>query len=209
MLFLTLLAFFLAALTTAVPTSPLVSRQDDPEIPSIQDQEFISIVLNAHWYWRRIHCAQDLQWSESLAVLARNDIKKCTHGVQHVRPTPLLPSPHPPSLFPYSPVFISSPAIDANQRSSFQDRAGSNLSGVSPPPRTRAEWLDFARTSIHGWHEEETMYDYVAHAGKGGYGNILHFTQLVWRDSSSIGCALADCEGVEGVEFPGRVYCCE
>jgi uncharacterized protein YkwD len=76
----------LAAAVMAVPKSGLTARDaiDSPEIPNSEDKELISTVLNAHWYWRRIHCAQDLQWNHTLAEMARNDIRTCTHNLEHM-----------------------------------------------------------------------------------------------------------------------------
>ena len=76
----------LAAAVLAVPKSDLIARDaiDSPEIPNSEDKELISTVLNAHWYWRRIHCAQDLQWNNTLAEMARNDIRTCTHNLEHM-----------------------------------------------------------------------------------------------------------------------------
>ncbi|KAF2686760.1 PR-1-like protein [Lentithecium fluviatile CBS 122367] len=163
--FLTLAA---ANIAVAAPTNEIQARgsREDPELPHIEDNDFISTVLDAHWYWRRVHCAQDLQWDPALALEAFKSVNACTEKVQH-------------------------------------DRAGSNLSGVSPSPENREIWLNFARTAIHGWHEEETKYPY----GSAGYEDTWgHFTQMVWRDSSRLGCALSKCDDFTK-KFPGRIYC--
>ncbi|OAG09333.1 PR-1-like protein [Paraphaeosphaeria sporulosa] len=161
----------LAAAALAAPNHALAARdaRDSSEIPGIEDQKFISTVLNAHWYWRRIHCAQDLQWNVTLAAMAQKDIRTCTKDVEHMR-------------------------------------AGSNLSGQGPSPKKYDEWVEWARVMVHGWHEEETFWDYSARMAKGKH-QVYHFTQLVWRDSSQLGCALTDCSDVEGARFPGRIYC--
>ncbi|KAF1967850.1 PR-1-like protein [Bimuria novae-zelandiae CBS 107.79] len=161
----------LVAAVLALPKHALGSRdaRDNPDIPNSHDQDFISTVLNAHWYWRRVHCAQDLQWNHTLAELARNDVRTCTRSMEHMR-------------------------------------GGSNLSGSSPPPNKRQGWLKIARDFIHGWHEEESFYDYTGRKSKNDR-QIFHFTQLVWRDSSQLGCAITDCSDVEGATFPARLYC--
>ncbi|KAJ4305933.1 hypothetical protein N0V90_001466 [Kalmusia sp. IMI 367209] len=153
----------LAAAALAAPSPDLVARdsRDSPEIPGVDDKDFISTVLNAHWYWRRIHCAQDLQWNSTLAKMAQDD-----------------------------------------------HRAGSNLSGVGPSPSKRKDWIEMARTMVHGWHEEEAHYDYAKRDTKDGW-EIWHFTQLVWRDSSQLGCAVTDCTDTDDITFPGRLYCCK
>jgi uncharacterized protein YkwD len=75
----------LAAAVLAAPKSALVARaRDSPELPGIDDEKFISTVLNAHWYWRRVHCAQDLQWNATLAAMALKDIRTCTKDLEHM-----------------------------------------------------------------------------------------------------------------------------
>jgi hypothetical protein len=65
-----------------------------------------------------------------------------------------------------------------------------------------------ARGMVHGWHEEETFYDYSTRQSKNSR-QILHFSQLVWRDSSQLGCALVDCSDDSNANFPARIYCCK
>ncbi|KAF2005665.1 hypothetical protein P154DRAFT_559818 [Amniculicola lignicola CBS 123094] len=125
-----------AAAPAAAPAAVQVLRRD--ELPSFEDQRFISTVMNAHWYWRKIHCAQDLN----------------------------------------------------------------NLSAVVPAPGKYEDWLEFARTAIHGWHEEEPKYPYDNPHYEDAWG---HFTQMVWRDTSRMGCALAHCD--DTIFVPGRIYC--
>jgi uncharacterized protein YkwD len=75
----------LAAAVLAAPKSTRVARaRDSPELPGIGDEKFISTVLNAHWYWRRIHCAQDLQWNATLAAMALKDIRTCSKDLEHM-----------------------------------------------------------------------------------------------------------------------------
>lgn len=75
---------------------------------------------------------------------------------------------------------------------------------MTPAPGSYDEWIEFARTATHGWHEEETKYPYDNPHFEDAWG---HFTQMVWRNSSSIGCAVGHCS--DQVEFPGRFYCCK
>lgn len=56
----------------------------DDAAPHQDDPNFISAVMRAHWYWRRLHCAQDLVWDTKLADAARADIEECTHDPEHV-----------------------------------------------------------------------------------------------------------------------------
>ncbi|KAH7132239.1 CAP domain-containing protein [Dendryphion nanum] len=158
-----LLAILAAGFTFAAPSQ--LEVRDDPDVPKHTDAEFIKIIMDAHWYWRRIHCAQDLKWDPELAEAAFKSVNACTNMPQH-------------------------------------DRAGSNLSSARPSPNKREGWLEFARTVVHGWHEEELKYPYDNPHWHAAWG---HFTQLVWRDTSRIGCALSHCP--DDRPWPARVYC--
>lgn len=85
-------------------------------------------------------------------------------------------------------------------------RSGSNLSSVSGVADDM-DWIEFARTASHGWHEEEIKYPYKEPHFTKAWG---HFSQMVWRDSSRIGCAVGHCQdkGPDKVNWPGRFYCC-
>lgn len=84
-------------------------------------------------------------------------------------------------------------------------RSGSNLSSQRPAPTKYEDWIEFARTVCHGWHEEETKYPYNNPYYDDAWG---HFTQMVWRNSTRIGCAVGNCNPNE-VQWPARVYCCK
>jgi hypothetical protein len=65
-------------------------------------------------------------------------------------------------------------------------RSGSNLSSQGPAPSNYDEWIEFARTATHGWHDEERLYPY----------DNPHFEEAVGHCGPD-------------VEFPGRFYCCK
>jgi hypothetical protein len=48
-----------------------------------------------------------------------------------------------------------------------------------------------------------TSYDFLT---PGWNGNAGHFTQVVWKGSTSVGCGAADCTGYHGV-LPSYVVC--
>ena len=200
---------FLAMTTIAAPTSNnalLQIRDSSSIVPSQSDPNFIDAVMRAHWYWRRWHCAQDMTWDSSLADAAQADVNKCDKDATHVSPFLSFPNPvHPPfpqyHLLP-QPLTHSSPT---HHLQTPQYRAGSNLDSMGPAPSSYNDWIEFARTGSHGWHDEERLYPYDNPHYDNSWG---HFTQMVWRDTSRIGCAMADCSG-EGVGFPGRLYCCK
>jgi uncharacterized protein YkwD len=76
----------LAAATAVAALAHGVKPRDlvDDAAPRQDDPNFISAVMRAHWYWRRLHCAQDLVWDTELADAARADIEECPHDPEHV-----------------------------------------------------------------------------------------------------------------------------
>lgn len=71
------------AMVLAAPAHDVMPRGDSG-VPDQNDPNFISAVMRAHWYWRRLHCAQDLVWDTELADAARKDIEECTKNPEHV-----------------------------------------------------------------------------------------------------------------------------
>jgi hypothetical protein len=74
-----------AAAAVAAPAHG-VKRRDlvDDAAPHQDDPNFVSAVMRAHWYWRHLHCAQELVWDPELANEARADIEECPHDPEHV-----------------------------------------------------------------------------------------------------------------------------
>lgn len=62
-----------------------------------------------------------------------------------------------------------------------------------------------ATDAITAWADEVLVYDYPSNGCAGVCG---HYTQLVWRDTTRIGCAFADCDAVGGIDFAGRLWFC-
>ena len=83
-IFASLLA--LTAVTAVDDTSYLGFVRDlaADDAPHQDDPNLISAVMRAHWYWRRLHCAQDLVWDTELANAARADISECPKDPEHV-----------------------------------------------------------------------------------------------------------------------------
>ena len=86
----------------------------------------------------------------------------------------------------------------------LQMRAGSNLSSRSPAHSSYDDWVEFARGATHGWHDEEKIYPYDNPHYDASWG---HFSQMVWRNSTKLGCAAGRCS--DNVEYPARFYCCK
>ena len=75
---------------------------------------------------------------------------------------------------------------------------GENLYvSTSPNPGTRA---------VEAWAEEISDYDYESNTCTGVCG---HYTQIVWRESTRVGCGFADCSTLTGASFgSGRLWVC-
>lgn len=79
------LAALLTAIAVAAPANDVKPRAlYNNDAPHPDDPNFISAVMRAHWYWRRLHCAQDLVWDPALADAAYRDIAECTYMPGHV-----------------------------------------------------------------------------------------------------------------------------
>lgn len=83
--FLATLAALLTATAVAAPANDVKPRNlYSYDAPPPDDDNFIDAVMRAHWYWRNVHCAQNLVWGQDLADAAYRDISTCTARPQHV-----------------------------------------------------------------------------------------------------------------------------
>jgi len=79
---------------------------------------------------------------------------------------------------------------------SFKQRFGENLFWASPE-----EWSDgiiklqqfSAPDIVKAWAEEENFYNYNTNQCQKGE-DCGHYTQMVWRESRNVGCAIAICK---------------
>lgn len=67
-----------------------------------------------------------------------------------------------------------------------------------------AEGYPSTTAAIQAWYDEKTHYDYQRPGFSMSTG---HFTQLVWKSSTRLGCASAVCHGINGT--PGTFFVCE
>ncbi|WVZ61774.1 hypothetical protein U9M48_011594 [Paspalum notatum var. saurae] len=71
---------------------------------------------------------------------------------------------------------------------------GENLFGGS----AGADWS--ASDAVGSWVSEKQYYDHDTNSCAAPAGqDCLHYTQVVWRDSTAIGCARVDCDNAAGV----------
>jgi pathogenesis-related protein 1 len=58
-----------------------------------------------------------------------------------------------------------------------------------------------AQQAVQLWAQEASNYNYATNTCNGICG---HYTQLVWRDTHEVGCALGNCPGLQ---FPSTIVC--
>jgi hypothetical protein len=75
---------------------------------------------------------------------------------------------------------------NANRSTDYQALGGSGYVGENIYGSSGAATPDDA---VSLWMSEASSYDYAS----GNIGNAGHYTQVVWRDSVRIGCAIVDC----------------
>ena len=62
--------------------------------------------------------------------------------------------------------------------------------------------------SVDAWGDERALYSWKG--TQTGFTEATgHFTQLVWKDTTSVGCAAVDCHGVSGSNIQGVFLVCE
>ncbi|KZM21622.1 extracellular region [Ascochyta rabiei] len=160
----------------------LAQSTNDVSAEYTSDDAFRKAVLDTTNLYRRQHDAGELGWNETLAETAGTWSSKC--GFEHSGgPT------------------------------------GENLAAGYPN----------ATAAISAWGEERKEYDFKK--GEFSYGNhdlswrpahhadrkkhsskTGHFTQLVWRNSTTVGCARTECNAKEGGgrgDAPGWYMVCE
>jgi hypothetical protein len=118
------------------------------------------------------------------------------------RSGPLNPTPSPPlppvswdailadSVYVYAVQCKGSSGLlshNADRSTDYQAMGGSgyvgeNIYGASGAGATPDD-------AVSLWMSEASSYDYAS----GDLGNAGHYTQIVWRDSVRIGCAIVDC----------------
>lgn len=64
--------------------------------------------------------------------------------------------------------------------------------------------------ALASFYAEKGAYDYAANTCKAGSMKCLHYTQVVWADSTDVGCAVSVCTPLKNTTFPGSAlyYVC-
>lgn len=86
---------------------------------------------------------------------------------------------------------------NANRTSDYAALGGSGYVGENIYASTASTVTPAA--AVSDWMSEASMYDYATNTGNAG-----HYTQVVWRTSVRIGCAIVNCPGVQ---YPDTILC--
>lgn len=111
-----------------------------------------------------------LTWNPDLAQFAQSHAEKC--------------------------VFSHSDPSERNNMPGFAN-VGENIHAAWRPSWNLANALDLATVwpdFVTEWHDEVQNYDYTTHTCNGVCG---HYTQIVWADTTEIGCGIARCDQLQ------------
>ena len=154
-----------ASVSTVVITMPAAAPTNSPSYAD--DGKFQAAMLDTHNLFRKEHNATDLSWNDTLATFAANWTKACEFE-HSVRPI-LYPSqgltPTPLLTFVFHP-----------QHGPY----GENL----------AQGYGNASAAAQAWGDERAKYNFAKAEFSEATG---HFTQMVWKDTKTVGCGRKKC----------------
>ncbi|WP_233101987.1 CAP domain-containing protein [Variovorax sp. IB41] len=79
---------------------------------------------------------------------------------------------------------------------------GQNLFATSMPTASASE-------AVHDWMAEKANYTYGAAGGTCVPGKMCgHYTQVIWQDTTEVGCAVKTCETMKRGISPGTILVC-
>jgi len=147
--------------------------EDPPPVPDAAPMEpaMLAGITQAHNDVRAMVSPQDplppLVWDAQLAAVASAWVAMCRDTAA---PQGLID--HNPDRSVGQPSYI-----------------GENVFGGSGPPSVSA-----VAQAVQLWASEGASYDYATNSCSGG--TCGHYTQIVWRATRKLGCALGDCPGL-------------
>lgn len=137
-------------------------------------------MLTAHNFYRKAHNASDLTWNDTLTTAAQ----KWSDGCKFEHSVRLPCNPKIKTSSEAKNAFDTLVSMDgANRFGMKQGQAyGENL----------AIGYMNATANVDAWALERNLYNF----GKPGFdAKTGHFTQLVWRNTTSVGCGRTNCQG--------------
>ncbi len=116
-----------------------------------------------------------------------------THNAVRSDVTPAPDTPLPPLVWSTSLAAVAQAWADACVFEHSDNDFGENLSLLSPRDLNG----DTAASVVRGWASEDA--DYTYDSNRCAAGRVCgHYTQIVWRDSARVGCAVSECNNVAG-----------
>lgn len=163
-----------ASVASAAPATTTVPASLPSTEPSWTDwPTFTSAVLNSTNAYRARYQADAVSWNETLSDHAAAYLAKVSRNSQHQR---------------------RGAAADTRQDCQFAHSGG-------PYGENLAMGYGTAGASVEAWGDEGVQHDYTT--GMGFTEQTGHFTQLVWRDTTDVGCARVLCGSGSGGEDHG------
>lgn len=124
-----------------------------------------------------------LTWNETLAEVAQEYADQCTTGHNSNRQS----------------QFVEKGGENVNIGENIAYHSYSNISGKIPEEEVK--------NNIATWWEEHSVWDYqVFDSNANGAG---HFTQIIWANTTEIGCGLAICPNYQAEGFTAYLTVCD
>lgn len=168
-------------------TSTITSTVPSPSSTQVSstyssDADFRSSVLNSTNIYRKQHNASDLTWNTSLATYAATYAERCLweHSVR---------------------------ALPARHVSNFAFYLWTDSSQHGPSGENLAEGFPNTTAAIEAWGNERSKYNFDRPTGFSK--STGHFTQLVWKDTKSVGCGRKECDNGDKDGALGWLIVCE
>ena len=85
-----------------------------------------------------------------------------------------------------------------DEHASGLGNVGENLYFAASGAKFNLEDPALAKKAVTSWYSEEADWNYATSAGK-GTGSTGHFTQVVWKSTTKLGCGVASCPNIESM----------
>ncbi len=146
-----------------VSPTPAPAPAPAPSEPPTHGKTFRDTMLSLHNKYRSLHGAQPLSWSAKLAQSAQT-------WANHQKARANCAMKH-----------SGTPGVGENV--AWQQCGGPGCDAQLHPSNVAAQ-------SVNEWYAENKNYNY---ANPGFSSNTGHFTQLVWKGTREVGCAMVEC----------------
>jgi len=143
--------------------SPTAQAAAQAAAPATASDPFVSTGVSQHNTCRAQHSASDAAWNSTLAQWAANTASTC---------------------------------VFAHDMTQGTGNYGQNIAAQGSSQSTAwTETSALQNAIVDEWYSEESMFTalYGQPSPSNSVGDFLHFTQIVWKDSTEVGCAVQAC----------------